>query len=129
MALKKTLADLADDARRHVPEIEVDELADDGDVPLVIDVREADERSRGYIPSSIHIPRGILERDIEKRAFRGSITDADLARPIVCYCGGGSRSLLAARTLREMGFSDVVSLRGGYKAWGEAGRSIAHDRV
>ena len=51
------------------------------------------------------------------------MTDADLARPIVCYCGGGSRSLLAADTLRKMGFTDASSLRGGFKAWAGTGQA------
>ena len=129
MPLKKTLADLADEARRHVPEIDVDELRIDRDDAIVIDVREPDERARGSIPGSIHLARGVLERDLEKRAFGGKASDRDLARPIVCYCGGGSRSLLAAKSLRDMGFTDVVSLRGGFKAWGDAGFDIAHDRA
>ena len=94
---------------------------------IVIDVREPDERARGFIPNSIHIPRGVLERDIEKIAFGGHASDADLKRPMVCYCGGGSRSLLAAKTLQEMGFADAVSLMGGFGAWGKSGKPVAID--
>ncbi len=124
MALKKTLADLANEARAKVFEIDVNELVEDYAAVLVIDVREPDERARGFIPGSIHIPRGVLERDIEKLAFDGNARDADLARPIVTYCGGGSRSLLAARTLQEMGFSNVSSLAGGFSAWGKSGQPV-----
>ena len=124
MGLKKTLADLANEARVKVHEIDVDELAEDYRDALVIDVREPDERARGYIPGSIHVPRGVIERDIEKAAFGGRVGEQDLARSIVCYCGGGSRSLLAARTLQEMGFTDVASLRGGFGAWGKAGKAV-----
>lgn len=129
MPLKKTLADLASEARAKVPELDVDELQDQRDrEPLIIDVREADERARGFIPGSIHIPRGVLERDIEKAAFGGNATNDDLAKPIVCYCGGGARSLLAARTLQEMGFTEVASLRGGFGAWGQSGKPIDRPR-
>jgi rhodanese-related sulfurtransferase len=132
MSLKKTLADLANEARAKVHEIDVDELAEDedgaGNNLIIIDVREPDERARGYIPNSIHIPRGVLERDIEKTAFGRPVTDADLTRPIVCYCGGGARSLLAAQTLQQMGFTDAASLAGGFGAWGKSGQPVAIDR-
>lgn len=141
MALKKNLSDLAREAReRGVAEVDVDELArmmaggDTGGEPeagggaLVIDIREADERRRGFIPGSVAIPRGVLERDVEKRALGGTASDADLARPIVCYCGGGSRSLLACDALRQMGFTDVHSLEGGFRAWGDSGRPVDIDR-
>jgi rhodanese-related sulfurtransferase len=124
MALKKTLADLANEAREKVFEIDVNELEEDYAGALVIDVREPDERSRGFIPGSIHVPRGVLERDIEKLAFGGNARDSDLARPIVTYCGGGSRSLLAARSLQEMGFTNVSSLAGGFGAWGKSGKAV-----
>lgn len=127
MPLKKSLADLASEARAKVHEIDVDELAEETAEALVIDVREPDERARGYIPNSITIPRGVLERDIEKVAFNGHASDADLDRPIVCYCGGGSRSLLAARSLQEMGFTNT-SLAGGFGAWGRSGQPVAIDR-
>lgn len=131
MALKKTLADLANEARRHVPEVDADELAgmlNASDRPIVIDVREPDERRRGHVPGSIGIPRGVLERDIEKLAFGGRASDADLAKPIVLYCGGGSRSLLAGDSLRQMGFTSVQSLAGGFKAWGETALPVDVER-
>lgn len=124
MPLKKTLSDLANEARAKVHEIDVDELAEDDKNAMIIDVREPDERARGFIPGSIFIPRGVLERDIEKAAFAGRMRDQDLEREIVCYCGGGARSLLAARTLQEMGFTNVASLRGGFGAWGQAGKPV-----
>ena len=131
MALKKNLPDLAAEARqRGVPEVDVSEVEksmDDGSDLIVIDVREPDERAKGSIPGSINIPRGVLERDIEKKAFAGEATDADLDRPIVCYCGGGSRSLLAAEALRRMGFANAGSLRGGMGAWREGGKPIQTD--
>lgn len=119
MPLEKTYHDLCDEAREEVGEINVKELHDalNSDAPpLLIDVREPDETSLGTIPDAVVMPRGVLERDIA-RAFGGRVGDEDLERPIVVYCAGGSRSLLAARTLKEMGFSRSASLRGGYRAW------------
>lgn len=130
----RSFNDLVADAKRRIHEVDVDELAEllepGSDVPelLVIDVREADERGRGYIPGSVGIPRGVLERDVAKVAFGGTVGDTDLARPIVTCCGGGSRSALAADTLRAMGFTNVQSLAGGFGAWGKAGRPVEHPR-
>ena len=128
MALKKKLPDLANEARqRGVPEMDVNQLEQSKHTSadlMVIDVREPDERADGYIPDSIGIPRGVLERDIAKQAFAGDVSDADLDRPIVCYCGGGSRSLLAADALRQMGFTNVSSLQGGFGAWKKTGKPI-----
>ena len=132
MPLKMTLADLAGDARRNgVTEVDVDELIEAqsrGVDALIIDVREPDERARGYIPGSIHIPRGVLERDIEKKAFNGKVAEAELDRPMVCYCGGGHRSLLAVEALIRMGFTRATSLEGGFHAWGQSGQPVGHDR-
>jgi len=130
----RSFNDLVADAKRRIHEVDVDELAEllepGSDVPelLVIDVREVDERGRGYIPGSVGIPRGVLERDVAKVAFGGTVGDTDLARPIVTCCGGGSRSALAADTLRAMGFTNVQSLAGGFGAWGKAGRPVEHPR-
>ncbi|MCI0364226.1 MAG: hypothetical protein L0Y44_08925 [Phycisphaerales bacterium] len=124
MPVKKTLSDLANEARARVPEIEVEDLEEDYKDAIVVDVREPDERARGYIAGSVHVPRGVIERDIEKAAFNGNASNDDLNRPIVCYCGGGARSLLAARSLQEMGFTHVASLRGGFGAWGRSGRPV-----
>lgn len=134
MPLKQTLKDLAKDALLRIPELDHDELAAMMEArehprPIVIDTREPDERSRGYVPGSVHIPRGVLERDIEPVGFGRLVSDDDLLKPIVCYCAGGSRSALAADSLRRMGFSNVYSLEGGFKAWGESGKPVAHDRA
>ena len=119
MPLEKTYHDFCDDAREHVGEVDVAELKaslQSDTPPLLVDVREPDETSMGTIPGAVVIPRGVLERDIAG-AFGGRISDEDLERPLVVYCAGGSRSLLAARTLKEMGFTQPVSLRGGFRAW------------
>ena len=126
--------DLVAEAKRTVAEVDCDELVElldpENDAPdlLVIDIREPDERGRGFVPGSIGLPRGLLERDIAKTAFGGTVRDEDLARPIVLYCAGGARSALAAASLRTMGFTNVQSLAGGFGAWGKSGRPIEHPR-
>jgi rhodanese-related sulfurtransferase len=130
----RSFDDLVADAKRTVAEVDCEELAElmdpANDAPdlLVVDVREAEERARGFVPGSVGISRGTLERDIAKVAFGGSVSDADLARPMVVYCAGGMRSILSADTLRTMGFTNVQSLEGGFGAWGKSGRPIEHPR-
>jgi sulfur-carrier protein adenylyltransferase/sulfurtransferase len=82
--------------------------------PLLIDVREHDEYVQGYIPGARWIPRGYLELRIEDAA-------PDRDRPVVIYCASGTRSVLAARSLRELGYTSVASLTGGFGTWKRAG--------
>lgn len=91
-------------------------LVDDSDVVLV-DVRETVEREAdGVIPGSVHAPRGLLEFKVDPES---TIYDAAFRpdRRLILYCGTGGRSALAAKTLLDMGFSDVSTLAGGYEAW------------
>jgi len=83
---------------------------------LVLDVREPDEYDQGALPNALHIPRGHLEAQIEGRA-----TDRD--QTIVVYCAGGVRSAFAARTLQELGYTDVLSVEGGFGKWKDEGRA------
>lgn len=85
---------------------------------LVIDVREESEWKAGRIPGAIHLPRGILERDIEA-------TVPDKAAKLVLYCGGGYRSALAADSLRKMGYRNVFSMAGGWREWRQKGEKTA----
>lgn len=128
MPVKMNLADLAEAARKSgVPEITAEELVTIRPATpdlLLIDVRQPEERARGHIPDSLFVPRGVLERDIEKKAFAGHAQATDLARPIVLYCGGGHRSLLGAESLIRMGFTRVSSLAGGFSAWHRAGLPV-----
>jgi molybdopterin/thiamine biosynthesis adenylyltransferase/rhodanese-related sulfurtransferase len=82
--------------------------------PVLIDVRERDEYEQGYIPGAVHIPRGNLESRIDNAV-------GDRSRPVIIYCAQGNRSAYAAKTLAELGFEDVVSLRGGFADWKENG--------
>ncbi|MEC4725971.1 sulfurtransferase [Shewanella sp. D64] len=76
----------------------------------LIDVREDHEWLKDHLPKAYHLGRGIIERDIETQF-------PDKTTPILLYCGGGYRSALAAVNLQIMGYTDVGSLTGGYKAW------------
>ncbi|HZD30047.1 MAG TPA: rhodanese-like domain-containing protein [Candidatus Angelobacter sp.] len=106
---------LVDEARAQIEEIQPLELqhmlAEKEDFTL-IDVREADEQAKGIIAGAVKLPRGILERDIGN-----VVTDKD--RKIVLYCGGGFRSALAAVNLKKMGYENVISMWGGWRAWQE----------
>jgi rhodanese-related sulfurtransferase len=107
---------LVDEAKRQIQEIRPAELAkmqQSGQTFLLIDVRERDEQSKGTIPGAVTLPRGILERDIDQLT-------TDKHQPIIVYCAGGYRSALAALNLKKMGFENVISLDGGYKAWAES---------
>src|SRR5258707_9328415 len=99
---------------REVDTAQADELrARPGTV--VLDVREPDEHEQGAIPGSLHIARGNLESNIESR-----VTDRDT--PLVVICAGGNRSAFAAKTLQEMGYTNVVSVKGGFNRWKDEGR-------
>ena len=85
-----------------------------GAKPVLIDVREADEVAGGHAPEALLISRGVLEGSIEEAV-------ADVTTPIVLSCASGNRSALAAESLLKMGYTDVRSLAGGFKAWKQAG--------
>src|SRR5207253_4367219 len=119
MADAKTKTELLKTARSQVPEVTPSELAKEfqGRRPVVVDVREKDETDQGILPGSKQVPRGYLELRIEE-----TVPDRD--SDVVLYCAGGTRSLLAGKTLQEMGYKKVRSLRGGYGAWKDAGLPV-----
>jgi sulfur-carrier protein adenylyltransferase/sulfurtransferase len=82
--------------------------------PALVDVRERDEYEQGFIPGAVHIPRGNLESRIEAQV-------PDRATPVIIYCASGVRSAYAAKTLAELGYTDVVSLAGGFSGWKQNG--------
>ncbi|MGD9798494.1 MAG: molybdopterin-synthase adenylyltransferase MoeB [Acidimicrobiia bacterium] len=88
---------------------------------VVLDVREPDEYEQGALPGAVHIPRGQLETNIE-----GRVPDHDA--PLVVYCAGGTRSAFAAETLTNLGYSDVVSVIGGFNRWKDDGRPWSRPR-
>ncbi|HYY70389.1 MAG TPA: rhodanese-like domain-containing protein [Terriglobales bacterium] len=107
---------LVNEAKKEISEIQVVELKrmqQAGERFVLVDVREPDEVSRGTIPGAIPIPRGTLELHIDEAA-------PDKNAKVVLYCGGGSRSALAAQSLKRMGYKNPISLAGGWKAWTQA---------
>jgi molybdopterin/thiamine biosynthesis adenylyltransferase/rhodanese-related sulfurtransferase len=106
--------------RAEVPEVSPEQvnaaLAPDGNGrrPVVVDVRETDEFRAGHLPGAIHVPRGFLELQAEQKL-------PDRSADIIAYCAGGTRSLLAADTLRKMGFQKVRSMAGGFTRWKQNG--------
>jgi molybdopterin/thiamine biosynthesis adenylyltransferase/rhodanese-related sulfurtransferase len=100
-------------AKQQIREVTVHEVQDklnpDNGFTL-LDVREGDEWEQGHLNKAIFLPRGFLEVKAEKM-----LTDKD--QPIVVYCAGGTRSALAAKTLQDLGYSDVCSMRGGFNEW------------
>lgn len=107
---------LVNQARPHVKELTVaqarERLAQDPKVVLV-DVREDREWENGHAAEAVHLGKGVLERDLEK-------TFPDRGTELIMYCGGGYRSVLTAEVARKMGYSNVFSLTGGYRAMKEA---------
>jgi rhodanese-related sulfurtransferase len=114
---------LIEQARRHVREIgisEYDALCRAARRPVLVDVREDHEWDAGRLPGAMHLGKGVIERDIER-------TFPDPSTPIVCYCGGGYRSVLVCESLQRMGYKNVQSLEGGFRGWVESGLPVETD--
>jgi rhodanese-related sulfurtransferase len=111
---------LVDEAKRRIHEISVEatqERLAAGEGARLIDVREGHEWEAGHAAGAEHLSKGIIERDIEQAV-------PDFGTELILYCGGGFRSALAAETLQRMGYYDVSSMAGGWKAWQEAGAPV-----
>lgn len=122
--MAKTFKQLMEEARREVSEVSVQEVNDvlerNGSASLVLDVREKEEYREGHLQGAMSLPRGFLEIKVET-------TVPDKSTPIIAYCAGGVRSLLAAKVMKEMGYQNVSSMAGGYTAWKTAGYKWVQD--
>ena len=110
-------ATLVKDAKTRIKEIDIEQykkLSSSGEKYLLVDVREDNEWADGHAASAVHMGKGVIEREIENKVPR---KDAK----VVLYCGGGSRSALAADALQKMGYTNVFSLDGGFTAYKAAG--------
>jgi len=121
MKHSEAFLNIVNDAKSRIREVSVAETQqrmrdDDGDVKL-IDVREDNEWDDAHARGAIHLGKGIIEPDIETTAPN---KDTEL----ILYCGGGYRSALAADALQKMGYTNVFSMAGGWKAWKEAGGEV-----
>jgi rhodanese-related sulfurtransferase len=106
-----------DEARSRVRTFSIEEFVERlqrGETFVLLDNREDHEWQAGHLPGAHHLSKGVIEREIE-----GAI--ADRATPIVCYCGGGYRSVLVCDNLQRMGYTNVVSLDGGFRGWNARG--------
>jgi molybdopterin/thiamine biosynthesis adenylyltransferase/rhodanese-related sulfurtransferase len=120
----KTFQDIMAEARKEIPEVTVqqvnDLLTNNGKSYVLLDVREKDEWREGHLEGALSLPRGFLEIKVETAV-------PDKSAPIITYCAGGTRSLLAGKILKEMGYQDVYSMAGGYSAWKNAGLKWVQD--
>jgi rhodanese-related sulfurtransferase len=112
---------LVNDARTRVKEITIDDyMSMPREGHWLIDVREDHEWAAGHAVGAIHMSKGIVERDIETKI-------PDKSAILVCYCGGGYRSVLVAEALGKMGYTNAISLDGGWRAWNAAGLPVTQD--
>ena len=112
--------DLVNDAKSRINESTADDVKRDnesGKEFVLVDTREESEWAAGHAAGAIHLGKGIIERDIESAV-------PDTSKKIVLYCGGGYRSALAADALQKMGYSNVYSLAGGWRAWKAANMPV-----
>jgi rhodanese-related sulfurtransferase len=110
---------LVDSVRAQVHEISAADVQAllRGSTTVVLDVREDREWDAGHIRGAVHVGKGVIERDIE-------LMIPDPTAPVVLYCGGGFRSALASDTLQRMGYTNVRSMAGGWRAWQELGGDV-----
>jgi rhodanese-related sulfurtransferase len=119
MPLKKSFEQICAEAKTRIKEVsteEVETILKTNESAVLIDVREQDEFRASHLPGALGIGRGILEYHIADEV-------PDTEREIILYCRGGNRSALAADSLRNMGYENVMSMTGGYRKWNEEGRA------
>jgi rhodanese-related sulfurtransferase len=117
MAEQKGYADLVADAKKKIAEISPTDAAAKAkstDDAVIVDVREKDEFDESHIPDALNMSRGMVELEVEDKFPDRNMT-------IICHCGGGGRSALAAESLQKMGYKNVRSMAGGFRAWKAAG--------
>lgn len=123
VVMAKSLHDYVQAALEVVQEVDIDDLPGLTDY-WVMDVREPDEFAEGHIPGARNYPRGFLEVRADLEHYKRDPALADRSQKIVLYCGGGHRSALAAKVLVEMGFTDVLSLKGGWTEYTSRGLPV-----
>ncbi len=117
----KTFRDLVNESKARIKETNPDEvrqwLKEERKI-ILLDVRESVDFAKDHIEGAVSVPRGILELEIDE-----VVPDQDAV--VVTYCGGGSRSALAADTLQEMGYENVLSMAGGWRSWSQSEAAAA----
>jgi rhodanese-related sulfurtransferase len=112
--------DIVNDAKSRVKECNVHDvkrMLDQNEKFTLIDVREESEFAKGRLPGAVHVGKGVIERDIEK-------VIPNPETPLVLYCGGGFRSALAGDALQKMGYTNILSMDGGWSGWNAAGYPV-----
>jgi rhodanese-related sulfurtransferase len=132
-AMRMSVEEMLNEARAHVREVSASETKEDleqGKVDVILDVREPQEWFAGHIPGAVYVPRGLLEwhADQTSPTCKPELQGKPDAR-IVVHCAAGGRSLLAARTLQEMGYTNVVSMVGGFSDWAAQGFPVERTRI
>ena len=118
--MTKTFHELCDELKKNVKTCSVSDvkkMKESKEDFLLVDIREDNEFNAGSIKGSVHIGKGIIERDIHL-----FVNDHD--KKIVLYCGGGYRTVIAAHSLQNMGYTNVISMDGGWKGWNEEGGEV-----
>jgi rhodanese-related sulfurtransferase len=108
---------LVNEAKSRVPEIDIEaykKIRESGETHILVDTREESEWNAGHVAGAVHLSKGIIERDVETK-----VPDRDAK--LVLYCGGGFRSALVADNLRQMGYTNAISLDGGWRALKDSG--------
>jgi adenylyltransferase/sulfurtransferase len=122
--MAKSFQDIMAEARKEIPEVSAQQvnelLKNNGKSPVLLDVRESDEWRQGHLEGALSLPRGFLEIKVETAV-------PNKETPIIAYCAGGVRSLLAAKVMKEMGYQNVSSMAGGYTAWKNGGFNWVQD--
>ena len=122
--MAKSAMDMVKEAKSNIENLtpaQVKEAKDNG--ATIIDIREPEEREKGHIPGSSHAARGMLEFYADE-SLPYHRPEFDKNKKIILHCASGGRSALAANTLKEMGYTNVAHLDGGFKAWQEAGLEV-----
>ena len=111
---------LVQDAKTRIKECTVDDVKrrrGAGEQFVLVDVREESEWAAGHAAGAVHMSKGTIERDVEEKV-------PDKGTPLVLYCGGGFRSALVADNLQKMGYTNVISMDGGWRAWTQGGLPV-----
>jgi len=113
---------IVNDAKTRIQEIDINgykKMLAAGEKPVLVDTREESEWAAGHAKGAVHLSKGVIERDVETKI-------PDKNTKMVLYCGGGFRSALAADNLQKMGYTSVISLDGGWRAYTQAGLPVEH---
>lgn len=111
---------IVDDAKSRIKQTDVKSVLKRlaaGERLILVDTREDNEWAKGRIAGAIHLGKGVIERDVEEAI-------PDKSKEIILYCGGGFRSALSADNLQKMGYTNVVSMDGGWRSWNDAGGPV-----